>query len=168
MSFKAELKAALGWNWIEGAVDNGRVDFAKSFSGGSGAGQADAVWSQSDQPLTGGTATTVDLTNLPRILLGANHRIVFERIMAILLVNQTTDGGTLLVGGAENDEWAEPFAAAGQQIVIPLDSPLLLANRQEGWPVDPTHRNLKIATTGGDATYSLAILGVLNAELSYG
>jgi hypothetical protein len=99
--------------------------------------------------------------------LGANHRIVFDSIKAILLVNQTAEGGTLLVGGAETEPWAEPFAAADQQVVVPPDSPLLLANRQEGWPVDSTHHHLKIAASGGNVTFSLAILGVLNAELSY-
>ena len=167
MSFKAELKTSLGWNWIEGAVDNGRFEFAKSLLGGSGAGQADSVWFENEQSLTSGAATVVDLTDLPRVLLGSNHRIVFDVVKGILLINQSADGGSLILGGAETEPWAEPFGAADQQVVVPPDSPLLLVNRQAGWPVDATHHHLKLAASGGDVTYGLAILGVLNPELSY-
>ena len=167
MSFKAELRASLGWNWIEGAVDNDRLDYAQSLLGGSGAGQADAVWFENDQSLTGGTSTIVDLANLPRVLLGSNHCIVFDLIKVILLINRNTEGASLVLGGAETEPWAEPFGGADQQVQVPPDSPLLLSNRSAGWPVDSAHHHLKITASGGDVTYDLVILGVLDPELSY-
>ena len=71
-------------------------------------------------------------------------------------------GGQLVVGGAASNEWSEPFGADGDKVVCPLDSPVELVNRQCVWEVDATNKNLKIAAEGGDVTYSIAIIGLLN------
>ena len=78
-----------------------------------------------------------------------------------MVVNESTDGGELLVGGATTDRWVEPFGAAGDGVVVPADSAVLLSSRQSGWPVDEPSRNLRIAASGGDVTYSIAIVGTL-------
>ena len=44
MSFKAEIKASLGWSWDDGAVDNDRLDYAEQLLDGNGDNQAEAVW----------------------------------------------------------------------------------------------------------------------------
>ena len=46
---------------------------------------------------------------------------------------------------------------------MPPDSPLLLANRQDGWTVDDAQKNLRLAASGGDVTYSIAIVGTTTA-----
>ncbi|GAG29614.1 unnamed protein product, partial [marine sediment metagenome] len=43
MSFKAEVKASVGWNWSEGAVDNDRLNYAERLADGNGDNQAEAV-----------------------------------------------------------------------------------------------------------------------------
>lgn len=163
MSFKAEVKASVGWNWSEGAVDNDRLDYAQRLSDGNADNQAEAVWHAENQTLPDAASTTWDLTTLARTVLGDVHTVTFLTVKALLIVNLSTSGGELLVGGAAGDEWSEPFGADGDQLAVPPDSPLLLANRQAGWNVDDANKNLKLAASGGDVTYSIAIVGTTTA-----
>jgi len=163
MSFKGELRASLGWNWNDGATDNGRLDYAATLLEGNGDDQAEAVWHEEDQTLLSGQSTTLDLTNLTRTLLGDVHTVTFLTVKALLIVSDDAGEGDLLVGDAAADEWSQPFGGDGERIVVPPDSPALLANRQTGWPVDDSNKNLKLAADGGDVTYSIAILGTITA-----
>jgi len=163
MGFKAEVKAGVGWNWSDGAVDNQRLDYAARLLDGNGDNQAEAVWHAENQTLADAASTTLDLSALTRTILGDLHTVTFLKVKALLIVNQGTSGGQLLVGGAAADEWSAPFGADGDQIAVPLDSPLLLANRQAGWNVDQANRNLKLAASGGEVTYSIAIVGITTA-----
>ena len=163
MSFKAEVRASLGWNWSEGAVDNDRLDYVKTLLEGNGDNQAEAVWHAENQALLDAASDTLDLTTLARTVLGDIHTVTFLTVKALLIVNLSTTGGQLLVGGAAADEWSEPFGADGDQVAVPLDSPLLLTNRQAGWNVDDSNKNLKLAADGGDVTFSIAIVGTTTA-----
>jgi hypothetical protein len=163
MSFKAEICLAVGWVWNEGAVEKGRLSYAERLSSGNGPAQAEAVWYAKDQTLPDAESITLDLTDLTRTVFGDTVAVAFLTVKALLVVNLATSGGELLLGGAAADEWSEPFGADGDQIVVPLDSPMLLANRQAGWDVDETNRNLKLAAVGGEVTYSIAIVGTTTA-----
>ncbi|MHC4179508.1 MAG: hypothetical protein ACYSWU_18505, partial [Planctomycetota bacterium] len=111
MSFKAEVKASVGWNWNQGAVDNDRLDYAQRLLDGNGDNQAEAVWHAENQTLLDAGSTTLDLTGLTRTILGDTHTVTFLTVKALLVVNQSTTGGQLLLGGAAADEWSEPFGA---------------------------------------------------------
>lgn len=158
MSFKAEIQAWIGWNWREGAVDNDRLEYARQLLEGAGSGQAQAVWHLEDQSLAEGASTTVDLTDLKRTIFGAPHNLALTAVKALLVLN-TTAAGELLVGAAAADPWWGPFGAATDRLRVPPDSALLLVNRQSGWPVDGDNRNLKLAASGADVTYSVALVG---------
>jgi len=164
MSFKADVKASIGWDWDAGAVDNDRLDYAVRFLEGTDDNRAEAVWHLEDQTLLNGSGTTLDLTALTRTIFGETFTFTLLTVRALLIVNQSTVGGELLVGDAAADQWSEPFGADGDQICIPLSSPLLLVNRQAGWPVDDSNKNLKLAAAGGDVTYSIAIVGTTTAS----
>jgi len=164
MSFKADIRASAGWSWSDGAIDNGRLGYAKQLLEGNGDNQAEAVWHAEDQVLADGESTTLDLTNLTRSVLEDLHTVTFLKVRALLLVNLSTGAGELIVGGAGADEWSAPFTADGDQLRVPPDSPLLLANRQLGWDVDDSHKNLLLAASGGDVTYSVAVVGNLTAS----
>jgi len=166
MTFKAEIQASLGWNWSEGAVDNQRLDYARQLLQGNGDNQAEAVWHAEDQVLLSGASVTLDLSALERTILGDTNTVTFLSIKALLIVNASTSGGHLLVGGAASDQWSEPFGADGDQVAVPPDSPLLLCNRQAGWPVDGANRNLKLAAVDGNVTYCLAIVGTTSVSAS--
>jgi len=163
MSFKAEVKAVVGWDWNEGAVDNGRLDYARQILCGNGGGQAEAVWHAENQTLTNDNATVLDLQALARMILGVIHSISFVAVKNLLIVNSGASAGTLLVGGAPSNQWSAPFGASGNKIAVPPDSPLLLGNRIAGWPVASDSRCLQIAAIGGDVTYSIAVVGIVTA-----
>jgi|SRR3972149_2293241 len=163
MSFKAEVKTNVGWDWNAGAVDNGRLEYARQFLCGNGSGQAEAVWHTENQTLASGNATVLDLQSLTRMILGVELTISFQTVKNLLIVNRSTSGGTLLVGGAENNQWWAPFGRSGDKVAVPPDSPLLLGNRMEGWPVDAAGHCLQLAAVGGDVTYSIAVVGTITA-----
>ncbi|MCC6125827.1 MAG: hypothetical protein IT426_12745 [Pirellulales bacterium] len=158
MSFKSQVNLSIGWNWNLGAVDNGRLDYARQFLDGGG-NPADGAWNAKDRLLTAGNSTTLDLAALQTAILGGTLAVEFAAVKALLLVNR--GGGTLTVGGAAANEWSAPFAAPGDQIALPPDAACLLLAGPDGWVVDAAHRNLKFAAGGDDAIYSIALVGVL-------
>ena len=163
MSFKGDVRASLGWNWNDGAVDNNRLDYAEQVLFGNGTDQAEAAWHIEDQILLDGASITLDLTNLVRTVLGDISTVTFLKIKALLIVNLGSSVGQLLVGDAVEDPWSEPFGADGDQVLVPVDSPMLLASRRDGWAVDASNRNLRLAASGGDVDYSIALLGTVTA-----
>jgi len=166
MSFKGEIRASLGWNWNDGAVDNDRLEYAELLLSGNGDNQAEAVWHETSQLLLSGASATLDLTDLTRSVLGDAHSVTFLTVKAVMIVSESASAGELLVGSAASDEWSEPFGADGDQIAVAQDSPLLMANRKNGWDVDASNKNLKLAAVGGDVTYSIAVIGTVTATQS--
>jgi hypothetical protein len=163
MTFKAEAKASVGWNWDDGAVDNRRLDYAKQLLEGNGPDQAEAVWHAEDLTLFDGDSITLDLTALTRVVLGDLNTLTLLTVKVLLVVNHGTSEGELLVGGADTDAWAEPFGADDDQIAVPPDSALLIGNRRDGWPVDDARKHLRLSAVGGDVDYSLAVVGTTSA-----
>ncbi len=165
MTAKAQLRAYLGWEWVAGARDADSLAYTKAFVDGNDSGEIEGVYSLDDVVELSAAATTYDLTALVRNVLGdATHTTTFVTIKGILIVNTSTaaGAGTLPAGHAAANEWSAPFGADGDIVEVPPDSPLLVANRQCGWLVDATNKNLKIAASGGDVTYSMAIIGALS------
>ena len=166
MAMKAQIKASLGWDWDDGVRDSGRLEYARTLLDGNGDNQAEAVWHVENRTLAAGESDTFDLAALERAVLGTTLTVSLTAVKALLIVNESTDGGQLLVGDAAADQWSEPFGADGDCAIVPADSALLLCDRQSGWPVDSAARNLRIAASGGDVTYSLAIIGTLTPASS--
>ncbi|MBA7474157.1 hypothetical protein ES707_09505 [subsurface metagenome] len=163
MSFKAELRTSLGWNWDDGAVDNRRLDCVAQLLEGNGSGQAEAAWISEDQALQDTASVTLDLDALTRAVLGDQLTVSFETIKALLIRNADTSTGNLVIGNAATNEWSAPLGAAGDTLVVPPDGVLLTSNRDAGWTVDATHKNLKLAASGGNLIYSIAVLGTTTA-----
>lgn len=159
MSFQGEIKAVVGWNWDAGALDSARLDYSKRLYPGSGDKRAEAVWHIEDQILLAGETVTFDLTALSRDVFGGSMTLTLLAIKALLIVNLSDDQAELVVGGAASDTWWEPFFSAGDQVVVPRGSPLLLSNRRDGWLTDTSNKNLKLAAVGGNVLYSMAIVG---------
>jgi hypothetical protein len=165
MTFKAEIVARKGWDWNSGAVDESKLEYVKLLTHGPEANQAEAVWHLEDVELLEGVSATYDLTALTRSVFGDTLITTLLLVKSILLINKSTSGGKLLLGGAATNEWSECFGADGDSAEVPLDSPLLLSNRKCGWEVDDTHKNLKVAAVGGDVTYSIAIIGTTTTAI---
>jgi len=133
MTLASQLQTGLTWNLDEGAVDSSKLTYKKKFTDGSGHDQADMVWHAENQSLGDGVAHYLDLTGLTRTVFGKEIAFDFERIKAIHIVNSSTSDGTLLVGNADYDAWWAPFRTVDDHVVVPPDSPLVLANRKGGW-----------------------------------
>jgi hypothetical protein len=163
MTFKAEIRASIGWNWNQGAVDNSRLDHTKQLAEGCGDGQAEAAWHDEQRTLLEGAADVLDLTALPREVLGSVLTTTLLSVKGLLIVNDAGSDGTLVVGGAAGAEWSAPFGADGDTVEVPPDGAVLLSSRQSGWRVDDAHKRLKLRAAGGEVSYSLAVLGTLTA-----
>ena len=159
MAMKAQIKVSLGWDWDDGVRDSGRLEYARTMLDGNSDNQAEAVWHAESRTLAAGESDTFDLAALERTVLGTTLTVSLKAVKAMLIVNESTDGGQLLVGEAAADQWSEPFGADGDCAIVPADSALLLSNRQSGWPVDANNRNLKITALTGSATYSITVVG---------
>jgi hypothetical protein len=87
-------------------------------------------------------------------------------IRAIMIKNETVGEGTLLVGDAGANEWDAMFANDGESIKVEPSSPLLIGNLLDGWDVTATAKNLKLTASGGETTFSIAIIGATSAGAS--
>lgn len=163
MSFKAEVLAKIGWAWSDGVLDKSEQTFTAQFNDGNAVNQAEAVWHSELRELASGNSETFDLSALVRTVFGDTLTTAFHTVRAILVVNESTDpgAGEVLIGGAASNEWTYPFGSAGDQVSVPVDSVLMLSNRQWGWAVNAGAKNLKIAADGGDAVYSIVIVGTI-------
>jgi hypothetical protein len=164
MTFKAEIRASIGWKWDEGAVDDGRLEYAKQFLEGHGDGEAEAAWHAEDQTLPEGGVATLDLTALARRVLGDRLTTCLLRVKGLLVINHDSSTGRLVLGGAGGPEWSAPFGADGDTVEVRPQSAVLLANKPDGWPVDDANKLLRLAAAGGCLTYSIAVVGTTAAD----
>lgn len=165
-SLQSTISAQLGWTWRDHVgqstiVDSNRLVFSQSFADGVGTGQCDAVWHAEAQTLAAGASTTLRLSRLEQTLFGDTITIGLAEVKAIQVVNRSSAGGYLLVGGAEADAWYAPFGSHGDRVRVMPGSPLVLVNACEGWHVGFGYDALKIAAVGDPVTYDVAVLGVL-------
>jgi hypothetical protein len=162
----SEVKVSLGWllqdaGALGNVADSSQLSFHHAFANGTDTDQADKVW-HDERTLAAGANEDLVLPNLPLSLFDNSLAIALANVKAILLLNTATDDGEdLAVGGATSHEWQGPFAAAGDKLVVPADSCLLLLNKKSGWTVAAGSADkLRIANAGsGDITYRIAILG---------
>lgn len=175
--FNSEITAGLGWDWIQGAVDNSQLRYTKQIIAIADDLQVEGVWHDESRVLTAGSQDLFDLGRLVRSVLRSPIVTPFILIKAIEIVNLSSGGsaGTLIIGNAPFDGWWEPFGAVNQTVEVPPNSPLMLVNRDDGWPVQgvpdsssssgggaDAQRILRIAAIGGSVTYSIAIIGTLS------
>ena len=100
MTFSAEIKASVGWDWEDGEVNNNRTDYLQQLPEGSDDGEAEAIWHVEDQTLPDGTTANLDLTALVRQILGDANAVAMASVKALLLINEAQSAGKLIVGGA--------------------------------------------------------------------
>ena len=178
MSFKSQITASLGWNWISGAIDEDRLEYMKKLLEGHGYNQAEVVWHRESLTLADGAEHLWALDELARTVLGDILTLELTEVKAILITNLSPGGGTLIVGNAPYDCWWEPFGAIDDTVEVPRDSALLLTNRRDGWWVlseqasssssgeSGAERILRVAASGGPVTYSIAIIGTVAGSSS--
>lgn len=166
-TLKSNVTTRLNWAWRDRTgslpiVDANRLGFDLDMETGSGAGQCNAVWHQEGRVLASGESTVLYLDRLTRTLFGNSVVISLDAVKALLLVHRGTAStdGTLLIGGASLEQWSEPFGAAGDTLQLAPNSPLLLCNMIDGWPVTETSNALALQAIGGPVEFDIAILGI--------
>ncbi len=162
-----DLKASLAWLFSETlslstVVDNAALDYEDSLTDGDGSDEANLLW-HDQRTVASEASDDLDLTALTTSLFGGELAMNFAQVKAILVINTSpTTGDVLELGGAAN-AFAPPFAGDADAVAtIGPNSPLLLANKKDGWNVTPgTGDILRIHNPGpNDVTYQIAIVGV--------
>jgi hypothetical protein len=167
MNLRSTITARLGWTWrdqdgFSSVVNSTRLESIQDLADGSASLEADAVWDAAEQSLAQSNSTTLELDALERDLFGDTITIGLSKVKAILIVNQNTTGnGYLVVGAAASDTWYAPFGAANDTVKVMPGGSVLLANPRDGWDVQAGATDLKIAAAGGSVTYDIAILGTI-------
>jgi len=168
-TFKGEILARFGWKWTsEGIIDNDKLQDSQQLLDGYCWNQGEAVWFAEDQSLADAASTTLDLRALTRDIFGSTLTVTLVDVRGILIVNAAVaaDSGTLIVGDAASNEWSACFGADGDTLEVPSGSPMMLTNVRHGWDVDATNKDLKLAASGGDLTYHIAIIGATSSGAS--
>lgn len=130
-----------------------------NLSDGTGADQADDIWS-ADFNLAA-TSTTYDLT----ALTGPRGTVTFTKIKGIwIYVSTATDGHTLLVGNAASNQWYAPFSGATvTHEVMAGGAWMALSHKAQTtnpWTVDSSNKNLKLDAGANTIAGTIIIWGV--------
>jgi hypothetical protein len=98
-----------------------------------------------------GSNVVLDLyAGLPNVVSGDAAQVFLVKALVAVFVNSSGDPATgVVVGNAGSNEWVGKFGAAGQtERVYPNGAPFIASN-PNGFSIDATHRNLKIANPSG-------------------
>ncbi len=165
-ALSTQISASIAWLFqdtlgLTTIADASRLAFDAQLDDGEDAGQANLVWHDLRTVAAGGHDDLV-LSALPQTMFGNALSLEFAAVKALWLVNITpTAGAQLLVGAAPSAAWSAPFGAATHQVRVPADSPLLLVNKQAGWPVtNGSADTLRLSNPGSDSVdYKIVLIG---------
>jgi hypothetical protein len=161
-TFTSTIYVRNGWTWTANTgnpIDDDNITYEKAFADGSDDNQAEIKWSSEARTLLDGASETFDLTALARSFFGGTLTLTFYKVKAIMIVITSTTAGKLTIGDAASAEWAGPLHTDGHTLILDPDSVYLQTNRQYGWGVDDSNKNLKVAAGGGDVIYSIVLTG---------
>lgn len=168
---KATLQNSLDGNTVLASAEQG-FEFAPTPPGnGTDADQGDRIWADVDRVLGDGTSETIDLFDLGALDIGAGagrsalgQAVQFAEICGLLIVVSSGSAGSILIGGegsaaafnaltnGSDTAVIGPVGPGGCRFFYERTNPALAV-------ADGSNHLLKIAATGGDATYSIAVFG---------
>lgn len=165
MPMTANLTAKLAGT-LTGTPDLGSAGYsfaltkAIALSTGTGADQADLVWTDTRTIAASGT-DDLDLAGSLTGMLGGT--LTFARIRAIYVAAATANTNNVLIGAAASNQFVGPFGASTHTLAVKPGGVALLANRDTtGWAVTAATADLlRIANSGSGTgvTYDIAIIG---------
>ncbi|GAA3877825.1 hypothetical protein GCM10022243_48170 [Saccharothrix violaceirubra] len=136
------------------------LSYARTWTSGTAAGQADLVWGDTNT-LAASATTDVDLAGSLTGPLGGT--ITFARVKAILLTADAGNANNVVLGAAASNAFVGPFGASTHTVAVqPGGSVLLVAPGATAWPVTASTADLlRVANSGAGTavTYSLLIVG---------
>ena len=140
---------------------------ALALTQGVGANQINAIAVERDRHMTGPASYELDLATLagfeqPKDPL--RNTVTFDNIVALLVRNQTTSTGDLIVGGASTNPWSAPFVASAEpgttKITLKPGGILLLtAPTAAGYAISGTSKMLRLETTSGSTSADIIVFG---------
>lgn len=175
---QAKILATLA-NAIDGVVSGatssqGFTWSSPSFSSGTGANQADRVWTDTARLLSSGTSENLDLYDLAAFDIGGGagkdalgQAMTNAELVALLIANKTTSVGNLLIGGeGSGASFQSIFHVSGTASDTAGFGPLkpggcffICCPPDPAWTItDAANHLLKIAASGGDVSYDVAFL----------
>jgi len=163
----ADIKASIDWLFEESldlsiVTDSSKLEYSKGLSDGVGENQADLLWHDT-RTIAAGANDDLDLTALVKSLHGGSITLSLAKVKAILIHNTAEDAAEdLQVDSSAPASIVAPFGGSATSLVeIPADSPLLLVNRNAGWPVvEGSADILRITNLGtGPIDYKIVIVG---------
>lgn len=144
------------------SVSNNVIDrtLSQLFAPGTGAGQADQVYSETRTIAASGSAAL----DLAGVLLDAfGNALTFARIKALIVLASFANTNDVLIGGAASDAWFGCFGDATDIAKVrPGGMAVFMNVDATGWPVTPTTGDqLKLANSGSgtSVTFDLVLLG---------
>lgn len=158
VELSANLTSALDLSTVSSPVDiRQQIDFAS----GTGAGQADKLWTDT-RTLTASSTEDLDLAGVLLDPFGAT--ITFAKIKALLIRAAAGNTNNVVVGGASATQWSTLLGTTGTVILRPGAVLLVAAGSADatGYTVTAATGDLfKVAnsSSGSSVTYDIAIVG---------
>ena len=109
MSFKAEIRASLGWNWNHGAVDNSRLDHTKPLARASATARPRPRGTRGANALGRGGRRDRSDGAAARVLGSVLMTDAVCAVRGSPIVNDAGSTGTLIVGGADDGRVVGPL-----------------------------------------------------------
>ena len=143
----------------------GGANITFNYTSGTSANQANRLIQNTDRSLSDTATEDLDLYDLAGFdstsdLVGTT--VTFAEIVGLLIRNDSTSTGNLLVGGkGDSTAWTSMLANNSDIITLLPGAAIALAvGSDPGYVVtDTTNHILKMAASGGDLTYDIYILG---------
>jgi hypothetical protein len=161
----ANLTAKLAGT-LTGTPDLGAASYAFNLgkaialATGTGADQADLIWTDTRTIAASGT-DDLDLAGSLTGMLGGT--LTFARIRAIYVAAAVANTNNVVIGAAASNQFVGPFGASTHTAMVKPGGVFLAANRDTtGWAVTASTADLlRIANSGSGTgvTYDIAILG---------
>lgn len=134
-----------------------------ALTNGTAANQIDLIYAGTIS-LASSTPQTLDLTSLTDVLGGA---VALARVKLIAIKNKsTTDGQNVTAGNAASNAWSAMLGSTGTITILPGTSTnpdggwfINSAPNTTGWPVDSTHKNLKLDPGSASISVDVVIAG---------
>lgn len=133
------------------------ASYALMLTDGTGAGQAQVVWS--DSRTVGTTAENLDLRALPDTRDGASVTVSFTAVKAIYVRN-THATNSLLIGGVAGVGAFAGLPVGVAMTIVPGGAYCVVSPSADLYPVSPSiATNARFAGSGGSCTYDIVLIG---------
>jgi len=168
LEFKSQVKNTLT-NGVPATWSMGKAVINDTLTNGVSINQSNRAWENRDIALTSAATDTIDLYDLGSIDIGAGagadgvgQALVFEEIVGIIIVNESTSTGSLEVFPNAVNGW-DPIGIHTVALggALPPDGMLMkYSPNTDAFDVtDASSHKIDLKASGGNLTYSIYVIG---------